>query len=495
MSELLLKRVLVVDDEGAYRMLVQQFLQRSGYTCEVATDAFEALAKLRRQRFDLVISDIRMKGKDGLELLKEALSAFPELHFIIMTGYAGDYSYSDIIAAGASDYLAKPFEVGELKAKMQRIERERRMVKLLQTSNVALAYQNRVNASLAELSTALMASAPVEQISLLALQHAKHLTKSQFGYVGHIDPESGYLVCTTFSQDILEDCQVSDKSAIFKEFTGLWGWVLNNRQPILTNNPAEDARSSGTPKGHVPIQRFLSVPALLEGQLLGQIALANSERDYTEEDLEVVLRLAEIYSLAVQRKQFEDKLEQARDYVENILENSADAIGITDERGKTVKWNKMATATFGYTLEELEGKSVYGLYADKGELERMLIRLRQEGSIKKHEIHLKRKDGTVAPVEISISLLKDNADKTLGSVAVARDLSAWKQMLTAQRTLNEQLQEEIIERQLVEEELRRARHELQQLLEERTAKLSKAGDLLKRSMKSMEMLRDESLKG
>jgi hypothetical protein len=125
----------------------------------------------------------------------------------------------------------------------------------------------------------------------------------------------------------------------------------------------------------------------------------------------------------------------------------------------------------------------------------MLIRLRQEGSIKKHEIHLKRKDGTVAPVEISISLLKDNADKTLGSVAVARDLSAWKQMLTAQRTLNEQLQEEIIERQLVEEELRRARHELQQLLEERTAKLSKAGDLLKRSMKSMEMLRDESLKG
>jgi PAS domain S-box-containing protein len=491
MSELQLKHVLVVDDEQAYRTLVQQYLLRSGYTCQTASDASEALAKLGAQSFDLVISDIRMKGKDGLELMKEALSTYPDMNFILMTGYAAEYSYSDIIGAGASDYLAKPFEIGELKAKLQRIERERRMVRLLQSANAALSYEASVNASMAELSKALMASVPVEQMSLLVLEHAKKFTGSRYGFVGHIDPRTGHLVCTTISTDMADACQMADKDFVFKEFTGLWGWVLTHRKALLTNNPGEDQRSAGIPQGHVPLERFLSVPAVLGEQLIGQIALANPVRDYIERDLAVLERLAEIYCLAVERKRFEEKLEKAVDYVENVLADSADAIGIMDEHGRPVRWNKMATELYGYSLEELTDKKIFDLYADKDELGRMLAELRQRGFVKRHEIHMKKKDGTIAPFEISISLLKDNQNRVLGSVSVGRDLSELKRMVTEQKSLNEQLQQEIIERKIVEEELRQARHELQQLLEERTAKLSKAGDLLKRSMKSLEMLRDE----
>jgi PAS domain S-box-containing protein len=494
MSELQLKHVLVVDDEQAYRLLVQQYLLRSGYTCEMASDASDALAKLRTQKFDLVISDLRMKGVDGFELMKEALGSYPDLNFIMMTGYAADYSYSDIIGAGASDYLAKPFEISELKAKLQRIDRERRMVKLLESANAALSYEASVNASLAELSKALMASAPVGQISLLVLEHAKKFTGSQYGFVGHIDPRTGYLVCTTISTDIAENCQMTDKDFVFKEFTGLWGWVLNNRKALLTNNPRADQRSAGIPRGHVPVERFLSVPAVLGEQLIGQIALANPVRDYTERDLAVLERLAELYSLAVERKRFEERLEQTVDYVENVLANSADAIGIINEQGRAVRWNKMATELYGYSLEELADRKIFDLYADKDELGKMLAELRREGFVKRYEIYMKKKDGTIAPFEISISLLKDDHDRVLGSVSVARDLSELKKMVTEQKSLNEQLQQEIVERKIVEEELRQARHELQQLLEERTAKLSKAGDLLKRSMKSLQMLRDETPK-
>jgi putative two-component system response regulator len=134
----LIQQVLVVDDEEGYRTMVQQFLHRLGYTCDIAPNAFEALGAADRAHFDLVISDIRMKGKDGLELTRDTLARYPDTVFIIMTGHTSEYSYSDIINAGAADFIAKPFHTEELKAKIDRIEREKQVVHELRTANKAL---------------------------------------------------------------------------------------------------------------------------------------------------------------------------------------------------------------------------------------------------------------------------------------------------------------------------------------------------------------------
>ena len=132
MSDRLINRILVVDDEKPYRELLAEILLTWGYTCEVAADAFEALDLLSQGRFDLVISDIRMQGKDGLELMREARETFPQLDFIIMTGYAPEYSYTDVISAGATDFICKPFQLTELEAKLGRIERENQNIRRLQ---------------------------------------------------------------------------------------------------------------------------------------------------------------------------------------------------------------------------------------------------------------------------------------------------------------------------------------------------------------------------
>ena len=118
-----------------------------------------------------------------------------------------------------------------------------------------------MNAALAELSSALILPKPIEDISWMVLEHAKHLTLSGFGYVGFIDPDTGYLVSVTMTRDIWDTCHVPDKEIIFKKFSGLWGWVLENRKPLLTNAPAQEPMSSGTPPGHIPISRFISCDA------------------------------------------------------------------------------------------------------------------------------------------------------------------------------------------------------------------------------------------
>ena len=134
----IIERILVVDDEEGHRTVVGQFLQKVGYICDMAPDAFEALNALNHKHFDLVISDIRMHGKDGIELACEALGKYPQLCFIIMTGHAAQYSYNDIVDAGASDFITKPFSLGELKAKIDRIERERQSLQALSTANETL---------------------------------------------------------------------------------------------------------------------------------------------------------------------------------------------------------------------------------------------------------------------------------------------------------------------------------------------------------------------
>lgn len=183
-------------------------------------------------------------------------------------------------------------------------------------AETALAWEADVNSTIAELSRMLISTASHEAISLLVLERAKQLTGSVFGYVGYIDPATGYLISPTLTRDVWKVCQVADRTAVFEEFGGLWGWVLENRQPILTNQPDQDERSTGVPAGHIPIRSFLSAPALIDNELVGQVALANSEREYTERDLELVKRLASLYALAIQRRRVEDELREAKETAE-----------------------------------------------------------------------------------------------------------------------------------------------------------------------------------
>jgi signal transduction histidine kinase len=189
-----------------------------------------------------------------------------------------------------------------------------------QRAEEALVWEAEVNAAMATLSHQLIALVAPEQIATLVLAQAKRLTGSAFGYVGYIDQQTGFLVCPTMTRDIWDACQVTNKGIVFEQFSGLWGWVLDHRQPLLTNDPATDPRSSGTPIGHVPIERFLSVPAMMGPTLLGQIALANAPRDYTDRDLAVIQRMASVYALAIQRKRDEDAIRQYAGRLQHIHE-------------------------------------------------------------------------------------------------------------------------------------------------------------------------------
>ena len=172
-----------------------------------------------------------------------------------------------------------------------------------------LKWELSVNKTIAQLSSALLTpSFSITDISDIVLEHAKQLTGSRFGFVGYIAPETGHLVCPTLTKAVWGQCRMTNKDLVFKRFGGLWGWVLTNRKSLISNAVADDPRSTGFPDGHIPIRTFLSAPSLVGEKLVGQVALANSDRDYTPKDLLLVERLANIYALAIQHKQTEQAI-------------------------------------------------------------------------------------------------------------------------------------------------------------------------------------------
>jgi len=139
-------------------------------------------------------------------------------------------------------------------------------------TEAALSWEAQVNASLAELSRILLTPANIEDVSSLVLDYAKDLTKSPVGFIGYIDLESGHLVCPNMSPEIADKTQAKNKDVVFKEFKGLWGWVLTHRESLLSNVPEEDERSCGLPAGHLTADRFLAAPALIAETQVGIVA-------------------------------------------------------------------------------------------------------------------------------------------------------------------------------------------------------------------------------
>ena len=114
------ENVLVVDDEDIVREPISAMLEHLGFTVDTAASGQEALEKFRNNSYSFLLTDIRMPGIDGLELISIIKEEFPDICAIAMTGYTREYKYVETINAGATDFINKPFGIEEIEAKVKR---------------------------------------------------------------------------------------------------------------------------------------------------------------------------------------------------------------------------------------------------------------------------------------------------------------------------------------------------------------------------------------
>ncbi len=107
-------KLLIVDDDKGFLFLMGEYLESFGFDVELVDNTAKARNRLKRGRFDLVISDFNMPGESGLDLFRHISSMYPRLRFILMSGCNDPRVRREALGMGCSGYLEKPFKFTDL---------------------------------------------------------------------------------------------------------------------------------------------------------------------------------------------------------------------------------------------------------------------------------------------------------------------------------------------------------------------------------------------
>ncbi|MBF0487694.1 MAG: PAS domain S-box protein [Nitrospirae bacterium] len=339
--------------------------------------------------------------------------------------------------------------------------------------------------SVSEVSAALLSSGKtIYDIATIVHHQAMKLTGSLQGYVSEVDPiteeDVGHIFSDMANQEI---CRVDTKRTRLafpkgkNGYNAMWGHSLNTKEGFYTNNPqTHPSYKYIIPQGHVVLKRFLSAPAVIGNTLIGQIALANAERDYNDDDLNVIERLASIYALAVERKRMEEDLKQSYDYNKRLLDaldNISACVFIKDMDLRYVYANRLALGITNCTMGELLGCTDSKFFTAEvaEELSRNDRRVIENDEIVKIEEYLILQNSGEKTIYLSIKRPLYDADgKIYGLCGVSTDITERKIMEEQLRRLNDHLME------LVDEETQKRRQQEQMLIQQ--SKMAAMGEMI-----------------
>lgn len=394
-----MKQAMVVDNHPVVRKFMSDLLGKKGFEVKTAEDGLTALETLDSYRPDLVFIDLVMPNISGDKLCQiiRRRSSLKHCFIVVLSAIAMEKFISPeeleadtILAKGPFeklssniDYVISQLEAGGVQNIRGRIFGcedllERQITKeLLSSKKHAEKTLNHMSDGLIELvkenrivyaNPAALSIIDMPEEDLLGADFAELFQKQDRELVKQNISEAG---CTRSEKLLDKTLGIKNKLVSVK---------------IL------------------PVQRENSLCTLL-------VMLRDVTREKKAEE-----------DLIETREQYRKE----RNFLENIFENSADAIAIVDRHGRFTRWNRQASRLFGYRFPELKNKKAFEFYADKEAMERMLEILRSQGSIQNYEIDFTRKDGSSIPCALSISLLTDEKGEKAGSLSIIRDLTPWK---------------------------------------------------------------------
>ena len=212
------RRILVVDDDEFVRDMFSEFLNEQ-YACLTAASSDEALVKLARDAYGLVISDIQMPGRNGVELLREIRLRYPDTAVIMISGIARPQRIRDALHLGALDYLIKPIELEVLSFAIERaLERRdltltaRRYRADLERQNIELSERQ---AELERLQAQIVHSEKMAGLGELAAGIAHELNNPAGFIYGNMDLIRGYLgrlelILSIYERTKLPECVAAE---------------------------------------------------------------------------------------------------------------------------------------------------------------------------------------------------------------------------------------------------------------------------------------------
>src|SRR5580658_4020101 len=122
-------KLLIVDDDPSHAEVVAESLERVGYHCSIATSGAAGLKAIERDEPDVILTDLRMDGIDGLTLLRKAKQELPDAEIVVITAHGDVQTAVEAMKAGAANYLQKPINLTELRTMVDKAAERLRLAR------------------------------------------------------------------------------------------------------------------------------------------------------------------------------------------------------------------------------------------------------------------------------------------------------------------------------------------------------------------------------
>jgi PAS domain S-box-containing protein len=274
-------RVLVADDNADLRDYMRRLLSADGYFVETVVDGEAALEAARRSLPDLVLSDVMMPRLDGFGLLAalRADEALRETPVLLLSARAGEEARVEGLAAGADDYLTKPFSARELLA---RVSSSLQLARLRHETEAKLREEARTLEVLNRIGVAVAAELDLDRAVQVVTDAATELTGAAFGsfFYNVLDEAGGRYTLYTLSgapREAFAQFPMPRNTAVFAPTFAGDGVV---RSDDITRDPryGRNAPHQGMPKGHLAVRSYLAAPVTSRtGEVLGGLFFGHPE--------------------------------------------------------------------------------------------------------------------------------------------------------------------------------------------------------------------------
>ncbi len=268
------------------------------------------------------------------------------------------------------------------------------------------------------------------------LQEALKLTESKLGYIFVYDESKCEFTISSWSKNVLKECGIKDQKTKYRlEETGVWGDVVRQRKPLILNDfTAPNPSKKGYPAGHVALNRFMSVPVIIDEKIVAVVGLANKASDYDVMDVyELTLLMNGVWN-ALERRDAQDKLVLERNKYWQTIVSIGDGVMVVDRQGHIEMLNTVAQKLTGWTQEEAVGKAYKDVFLLSHENENEEITDPVQAVFNTDRIQemensarLTSKDGQRYNLEDSAAPVKDENGTTVGVVLVFRDVTYKKE--------------------------------------------------------------------
>ena len=366
------ERLLVVDDEPRIGELLADLLTSEGYSVDTSLTGDKALEMLEAEHYDMVISDLKMPGIDGFELIRTIHDKHKEILTVIMTGYATVDTAVEALKHGADDYLTKPFDVDELRKVVGRLLESRRLAREnrelfeqvekskqdrpLGTTEPASAQALR---DLEKKTQQMQALAEINRTitSFLDIEHVLGTCLGLLNQQLNVTRSSIMLVEGSGTHLVVRAVEGGDRNIIGeRQRMGerISGWVAKRKEPLLVEDIGQHHHFRPD-RSRYQSRSLLSAPIIYQGRLMGVINLTDKVDDasMTEDDKKFLETVSGQLAVAIENARLYSELKnnslsavsalaqsmEARDsftagHSERVAEHSvriAEQMGLSDE--------------------------------------------------------------------------------------------------------------------------------------------------------------------